>query len=166
MNESMRLRVIIAAALGTFVVGGIIAGHAMRKVVEIRKSVVRTTDAIREAGELQAALSTYDRARERVGKALAASGSGQETLLASVLAELQPEDIDPPQKASAGNGWVKLTQRLTFNNVDIGSVMAFVESAERLRPPWRLMSCDIRASASSAGRGQVVLSLSTVQRAP
>ena len=166
MNKMTRLRVLYGIAFATFVVGGVMAAHAMRKLAEIRASVVGTADAIHEATKLQAALSTHDRARERVGKALAGSASGQEMLLANVLAEVQPKDISPLEKVSVGKGWVKLTQRLTFRNVDIENVMTLIENAERLRPAWRLMSCDIQALATSVGRGHVILSLSTIQRAP
>ena len=166
MNETVRLRILYAAAFSTFVVGGVLAAHAMHKLVEIRAGVIRTRGAIQEATKLQADLGTHDRARERVGKALATSLSGQEELLANVLGEVQPKDISPLERKSFGNGWVKLTQRLTFKNVDIENVMTCVENAERLRPPWRLVSCDIQALPTLSGRGHVILSLSTIQRAP
>lgn len=162
----MRLRILYAAAFSTFVVGGVLAAHAMHKLAEIRVGVIRTRGAIQEATKLQAGLGAYGRARERVGKALDTSVSGQEVLLANVLAEVQPKDVSPLERKPFGSGWVKLTQRLTFKNVDIENVMTFVENAERLRPPWLLVSCDIQALATLSGRGHVVLSLSTIQRAP
>ena len=142
------------------------AGYTMRKVENMSSSIKRNRDLVREVEELHESFRLYDRASEEIGKALSAVGPAREALLAKLGANLRPDDVNPPEKVSLDRGWVALTQQLTFNNVDIRSVMAFVESAERLRPPWRLTSCDVRASSSAAGRGQVVLRLSTVQRAP
>jgi hypothetical protein len=61
-------------------------------------------------------------------------------------------------------GYVVNQIEVSLQDVAFESLLPFVRTAEALRPPLRLTSCAIHASATQAGTGNVILKLERIER--
>lgn len=112
------------------------------------------------AGELarhEAARSAYEDTPASAGR------QPLKPVLAELASRVKMEDMHEFTRALP-DGWVLRQKEIVLRDVPFVEAMSLVERAERLRPPWRMAKCVLRASARRGGTGQVILLLETVDR--
>lgn len=133
-----------------------------RAIADARERLTDKARLLTQLVQLEADLSTFTAAREVYASAAAAPTADLAALLRNTGLtyrdnRLQDVPAVPP-------GWTLHRREVAFHEAPLSQVMAFVDTAQAARPPWRPVEVDIRASAHTPGVGQVVLVLETVER--
>lgn len=165
MTDRLPLRVLwaisaVAIAAGALMTARTFAG-AWAASSELGRKL-REAEQLRNLDFEAARYRAARRAYEQLSRKQAAS-------LAPLLKEAFP-DVEIQQRderKEIGEGWVLRHKDLTFSGVPLkksmDGAMALVQKAEALRPPWRLTTCEVKASPSSAGSGDIVLGFDAVE---
>ena len=139
---------------------------------------VRSAFSIHESAQRLKEYSGYDAgARELeivAGRSTAAIamfaqlGAAQPAPLADLLKQsLGGQKYEIVEQASQPtiDGWIARRMEVTLPDVQFAQLGEFLAKAESQRPPWRLISCRIRATSQSGGKGQAWLTLEALDRA-
>lgn len=69
----------------------------------------------------------------------------------------------PPPRPKI-KGWLVRQMDISFKDIELSKVAAFLERAEAQRPPWRLSRCVIHSSSASGGSGRVSFTLEALDK--
>lgn len=150
------------------------AGVLMLAAVLLTWNTLRRLDAAsrtlrgkaQELGDLQAVRARLAR-REAAISAFARAGNVPPVSVRTLIRQIWPDQPAPDLRESTEAsvpGWRLRRAEIAFGDAELERVAAFVEAAESRRPPWRVMSYEIKASPHTPGAGHVVLKLATAER--
>jgi hypothetical protein len=69
----------------------------------------------------------------------------------------------PPPKSKI-KGWLVQQMDISFTDIELSKVAAFLEKAEAQRPPWRLARCIVHSSSAAGGSGRVSFTLEALDK--
>jgi hypothetical protein len=165
MTDRLATRALWVLAAVAVAAGGIMTARTLAGARAV------TANLDRKLGETQRLRSLeFEAARFRAARlAFDQLPRKQAANLAPLLKEFFP-DVDVQQRderKEIGEGWVLRHKELTLSGVPLkktmDGAMAFVRKAEAQRPPWRLTKCEVKASSSSEGAGDIALGLDAVE---
>ncbi|MCE9615135.1 MAG: hypothetical protein K8T26_12725 [Lentisphaerae bacterium] len=165
MSEHKRLPILSLLALAIWVIGVSWSARTWRQLGEAQ---ARWGERRAQLAVMRG-LAEEDAAYGAAQAQARAMCSGTADLLTPMLALCPPAmraDESRERVEPLGDGWAWRVRELVFEDVPIDAAMGLVDDAERLSTPWRLRGCEIRASAHTAGNGQITLALGTLQPAP
>jgi len=151
----------IAAALSV-AAGAVLA---VRTESAIRSCAARLSKLRADRDDLRSMQKDLDRYVEARRLFETADGSRAMELQEVLSAALPGVKVRDPRDtyAELPEGWVARRQEISLSDVPLNGVMAFVQAAERCRPPWRLMRCIIRGAAAP-GTGNVDLTFEVIEK--
>lgn len=88
-----------------------------------------------------------------------------EQLLEKVLPGRNYESREPPPRKTL-EGWTARQLEVTFGEIELTNLAAFVSHAESLRPPWRVTACTVQVAPRTQGMARAVLTLEALDKAP
>jgi len=84
-------------------------------------------------------------------------------LLRDVVGDQDYSAQAPPPKPMI-KGWLVRQMDISFTNIELGQMAAFLEKAEAQRPPWRLVRYVVHSSSEAGGKGRVSFSLEALDK--
>lgn len=150
-----------AAAILAAAVGILLALKTDKEIREGHLRLARAHDNIAALGLMKAERQRYLQARQLFSTLAGSETVELKAVLSSALPAAKIEDRRETYEELADGGRVR-RQEISLNEAPLAGVMAFVQNAERCRPPWRLVKALIRGS-SSAGAGSVSLTFEVVE---
>lgn len=165
MADMLSRRPLWIAAAVTVIAGILLtAASAMR----IRSSA-RT---IREYAGYTAQLQEVSKSAWRGGSAIRvfeAMENPHPAPMADILKEVMPgqkyDAVEQPSQPTIP-GWTVRRIQVSFVDVQLVKLGEFLSVAESRRPPWRMVSCRIRATSAAGGTGQATLILESMDKTP
>ena len=154
----------IAAAVAA--VAGILLTFAA--AMRIRTCARGIKDYAGYAAQLQEVGKSADRCESAI-RVFEAMDNPHPVPMAELLKEVLPgqkyDTIEQPTQPTI-RGWTVRRIQLSFSDVQLGRLGEFLSTAESRRPPWRMISCRIRATNASGGTGQATLILESLDKTP
>jgi hypothetical protein len=123
------------------------------QLLETRSELVRMSAGLVDD---QAALLRYQRLPEARPTDLAA--------LADRVAPGLPVEVRRRERKEIGQDWILNRMEVVFGQIALPDLGRFIDSAERQRPPWRLVECRIEAHPSLEGEAAARLLMEGVQK--
>ena len=159
------------AAAAALAIGAALSGYAARHIAASKTRLTRELHDLDTLRAVEADLRRYEAAWETFQKGTLDPPISLVDLLPQVLPEVKAEEMRDLSVHSVP-GWMIRRKEITLGQAPLGKAMEFVRRAEapptnmeaRVRPPWRLAKCVLRASSADPGIGQAVLIMETVER--
>lgn len=74
------------------------------------------------------------------------------------------DSFEQPQRETTVPGWALRQVEITFPEIELPRLAAFMARAEAQRPPWRVTAMTIRSLAQSGGIGHARLTLESLEK--
>jgi len=162
MKTGRSTRLLWAAAVVSVLLGASLAIKAEREIRVQRARLAQVNADLAGLRAMEADIAGYLDARGSFEELGDLKTANLEEILSSALPGVSAEDVrDTYDELDAG--WGIRRKELSLKSVPLAGVMAFVQEAERCRPPWRLAKCSIRGGSSS-GLGNVSLLFEVVEK--
>ncbi|MCX7591935.1 MAG: hypothetical protein N2255_09955 [Kiritimatiellae bacterium] len=139
---------------------------SIRTFVSMPSAQERLNRAVKNAlrlREMESSLVNFEIAREAFEKLPAKRAPALESVFAGAISEMRLPELRDAETVRL-NGWVLHRQEVAFAEVSLARVMQFIHLAETHRPPWRLVSCEIRSSPRLPGTGHVVALFESLEK--
>lgn len=165
MNRSTSQQMLWALAVVVLTAGVIVSVWSVLRLG-------RHTEKLRTYAGYSRRLSDMDRQASRSESAVRSFESLSDPhpipipdLLRSSLPGEKCETREQPSLSTIP-GWTVRRVSVTFPEIDLGMLAAFIVNAESGRPPWQIRSLTLRSLSAAGGIGQATLILEALDRAP
>jgi len=162
MTMLVRTRLAAAICGVLFIAGMAIATRALVQLGRDRALWAQRGEELGDLPALSARLARFEALRDGV-RSQAATPPEPDT--AALLREAFPDAVPDirPSRLRVDDGWTREDVELALSNASVARVFQFIETAERARPPLRLVRVEVR---SRPGAGQVDAVLTLVRLVP
>jgi len=163
MNETRFTGSLWIAAGIALAAGLALTARTAGRLGEARERLDRKIEEVAAIRAIEERAAPYRAAQEAFARLAPPPGGELPELIAREFDPHKPDDA-PEFRRESAPGWAIRQREIVFSDVPFEKVGRFLQAAESLRPPWRLVKGMLRPSAGTAGAGQCVLLLEALER--
>ena len=155
MKKINRLHMVWLIALVAFVTGLVLSFQTFRQLVIADKKSKEKMGDIVIMQEFADKISVYTAAKEAYQKNPGAYPVKFDSIF-NMQDIIVKENIRASERSLEDN-WFVLQREVVIDDGKLGDIMRLIRKAEAERPPWKLVSCNIKSSSLVPGNGRIVL---------
>jgi hypothetical protein len=146
-----------------FITGAVLSISSMLHYPAVKRQQLKNIAASQQLNALQMQFAKLDNQTAPLDKLNCSNLPNPEKLIKSIFGAEIVDQIKQEIKPGP-NGYVINSIDISLKNADLKKIPAFIRTMESMRPPIRLTSCAITASATTRGKGNISLKMQRIQK--
>jgi hypothetical protein len=146
-----------------FIAGMALSGYSILHYSKVKRQQAKNIAAAQRLNALQKQFTNLDSLTEPLDKLNYSNLPDPEKLVRNIFGTEIIDQVKQEIQPGAAGYVINLID-ISLKNADLEKIPAFIRTMESMRPPIRLTSCTITASATTKAKANITLKLQRIQK--